>query len=98
MIVTVVCMRGEIIHFSKLKKENVKFSLNRDIFSPLQPIASESQSGVGNREIQSDVIKKEAQKNLEKEIQSSVFFEGYIEKNQKALALVSSLWLLRVMS
>lgn len=81
---------AEIIKFSKLSKEKKEFSFKRDIFFP--KISSSPNH---------DVIIKEARKLLDeknsdprervnKEVRQAVFFEGYVEKKNRIIALVSA--------
>ena len=80
---------AEIIRFSKLEKKPLPFSLKKDIFFPIKFISAEERATLQNR-VSRDQTKQVAEKEDSKmEIQRSVSFEGYVEKNGRIHALIS---------
>lgn len=81
-------LNGEIIKVSKLKKKEPGFHVKRNIFIP-----NKSKIGKATQELQDKLKvpakKNEIKKNLENEIQNSVFFEGYVFKKNQIYALLS---------
>ncbi len=81
-------LNGEIIKVSKLKKKEPGFHVKRNIFIP-----NKSKVGKATQELQDKLKvpakKNEIKKNLENEIQNSVFFEGYVFKKNQIYALLS---------
>jgi predicted RNA-binding protein with PUA domain len=82
---------AEIIKFSKLSKGNIDFSFKRDIFYP------EVSSRPGRKVIMEEETRelmeertREPGERLKKVIRQTVLFEGYIEKNDRLIALISA--------
>lgn len=79
---------AEIIKVSSMKGERGKFSVLRNIFSPLprvpqQRLTPHTQPTLPKPEV------KEVKANLENEVRRSVFYEGYISKGEKRHALLN---------
>lgn len=88
-LIGVCFVNAEIINFSKLEKEKVKYYFKRDLFSPLPSRILKSFSQEEKSAIQNQQAKDKTVMNPEKEIQSIVSFEGFIEENKRILALIS---------
>ncbi len=89
MLIGVGFVHADIIHFSKLEKEKTNFSFKKDLFSPQPGVGTPALSREEKRAIQNRFENEKPEKSPEKEIQESVSFEGFIEKNEKILALIS---------
>jgi hypothetical protein len=92
MILLLFCsffLRAEIIRFSRLEKKPLPFSLKKDIFFPIKLISPEERATLQNR-VSRDQTEQVAEKeDSKKEIQRSISFEGYVEKNNRIHALIS---------
>jgi len=82
-------LRAEIIHFSKLEKKKPPYSLKKDIFYPVRLISAEEKSTLQNRISRGESKQVRDQEDSKKEIQRSISFEGYVEKNNRIHALIS---------
>lgn len=85
----VFCLRAEIIHFSELNQDKLPYTFKRDIFSPVKLISAEEIATLQNQVLKGKTIMDRNQDDSEKEIQRSISFEGYIEKNNRIHALIS---------
>lgn len=90
LMVSCACfLRAEIIHFSKLEKKKPPYSVKKDIFYPVRLISAEEESTLQKRVSGNKIEQVRKQENSEKEIQRSISFEGYVEKNNRIYALIS---------
>lgn len=90
MLLSCACfLRAEIIHFSKLEKKKPPYSLKKNIFYPVRLISAEEKSILQNRISKGEINKVREQEDSKKEIQRSISFEGYVEKNNRIHALIS---------
>ncbi len=81
-------LNGEIIKTSKLKKNGFVFRVKRNIFFP-DKLKVENVYQKLQHKSKVQAKKEEIKKNLEIEIQNSVFFEGYAFKKNQIYALMS---------
>lgn len=81
--------RGEIIHFSKLEKENRTFAYKRNLFLPETMTRPSLDPVLPDKGIQAMPEEKQIEKEVKDEVRQAVFFEGYIENNNQFIALVS---------
>lgn len=80
--------RGEVIKVSKMKQEQKKFSIKRDIFSPIPMAPQQNRMPMVQKPLPRQEVKK-VEPNLENEVRRSVFYEGYISKGAKSHALLN---------
>ena len=80
---------AEIIHFSKLEKKKPPYSLKKNLFYPVRLISPEERSAMENRTPRDDSSRVQSREDPQKEIQRSISFEGYVEKNNRIHALIS---------
>ncbi len=85
----VFCLRAEVIHFSELNQDKLPYTFKRDIFSPGKLISAEEIATLQNQVLKGKTIMDRNQDDSEKEIQRSILYEGYIEKNNRIHALIS---------
>jgi hypothetical protein len=79
---------AEVIKVSKMNRETSKFSIKRDIFSPI-PMAPQQNRVPVVRQPLTKPDKKKVVPDLENEVRRSVFYEGYISKGEKSHALLN---------
>lgn len=82
-------LNSEIIKVSFLKREKLNFTLGRDISSPFKLKGTNNKREFTPQNIKDIRREKNEKKNLEEEIQRSIFYEGYITNNSKIIALLT---------
>lgn len=88
--------KEEILDTAKLKKKTLEFNISRDIFSPDTMKPKINQPVVRPKPPPPPVVKPpvkeeiDKEKEVEEEVQRILFYEGYVIKSTRNVALVSA--------
>jgi hypothetical protein len=82
-------LSAEIIHVSKLEEKKPPYFLKKDIFYPIRSLSKEERATLQNQFSGGEIKQDQEQENSKKEIQRSISFEGYVEKNNSIHALIN---------